>query len=350
MSDDNQLTAAQETHVRVMIWKNLAIAIVTFTTLLGSFSKCYIDSIVEDANQTIQIYEGKLDEVDKAINNKINGYEELTIGLLSDFGSQSYYVGKLRAAILKENPNANLIDISHNIKDFDIVEGGWTLYNAAKSFKEGSIFLAIVNPGANLEKSILIETKSPKYYFIGADKKLFDYVAVNFGVEKTCHISLTNKNDTFGTSTFSKIVNLLIDGQTIEKLVELNNVELSKKEFEPTLEPAINNFKKISESQVTGYICAIDKWGNLITNINADSMEDFFVKGTNYSVTIKGTTETKDTTETSFVFGKKYEDGKLKNGVILRQDEWIQVATYKKNTAKRFAIESAGGKITITKE
>ena len=343
-SKSNNLSKVQETQVRLMIWRNLAIAVATIITLLGGYTKCYFDGLASNSRSTLEKYNIEIEKIDQERKNKISGHDKITIGLITDFGSHSYYVGKLRGTILRENPHANLIDISHNIRSFDIVEGGWTLFNAAKSFKDSSIFLAIVNPGADLDKSIFIETEKPKYFFIGVDKSIFDYVAHNFGVAKSYQVTLNNQNDTFGTYTFSTIVNSLAKGKSIKTLVSENNLKPHDNKYKPKLISAINNFKEIDTDRIEGYICAIDKWGNLITNIKFDEIKnDFFEKGSLYNIEINGIKLE------SFVYGKTYEDGKGKNGVIMRQDEWVQLATFLENTSKRFLLEKAGSKFTISK-
>ena len=49
--------------------------------------------------------------------------------LTTDFGTQDYYVGALKGALLRRSPALHLVDISHDITPFDIVRGAFVLAN-----------------------------------------------------------------------------------------------------------------------------------------------------------------------------------------------------------------------------
>ena len=51
--------------------------------------------------------------------------------LLTDFGEKDHYVGALKGAIYTANPSARIESITHEISKFDIVEGAYTLAQAA---------------------------------------------------------------------------------------------------------------------------------------------------------------------------------------------------------------------------
>ncbi|MFN7266855.1 MAG: SAM-dependent chlorinase/fluorinase, partial [Bacteroidota bacterium] len=49
------------------------------------------------------------------------------VTLTTDFGTQDYYTGALKGAILSKSPDAKLVDITHEIKPYDIVQGAFVL-------------------------------------------------------------------------------------------------------------------------------------------------------------------------------------------------------------------------------
>ena len=63
------------------------------------------------------------------------------VTLTSDFGWNDYYVALIKGAILCENQDINIIDISHNINNYDIVQGAFILKNSYKSFPKGTIHI-----------------------------------------------------------------------------------------------------------------------------------------------------------------------------------------------------------------
>ena len=94
------------------------------------------------------------------------------ICILTDFGDRDIYVSSMKAVILSINPCARIVDISHNIPRGDIQTASFEIENIFTLFPEGTIFLAVVDPGVGSKrKGIIIVSK--KYIFIGPDNGIF---------------------------------------------------------------------------------------------------------------------------------------------------------------------------------
>lgn len=63
------------------------------------------------------------------------------VALLTDFGLSDNFVGVMKGAILKINPNVNIVDISHNICPQDVFGAAFLLKGTYKYFPRGTIFL-----------------------------------------------------------------------------------------------------------------------------------------------------------------------------------------------------------------
>ena len=61
----------------------------------------------------------------------------------SDFGLNDYYVALIKGSMLSENPSLNIIDISHNINNYDIVQAEKKKKNPFESFPKGTRFIKI---------------------------------------------------------------------------------------------------------------------------------------------------------------------------------------------------------------
>ena len=94
------------------------------------------------------------------------------ITLTTDFGLTDYYVGVVKGAMLCQNPTLNIVDISHNVKTYDIVQASFIIKNTYKSFPKGTIHVVSVNNFINTQKSF-IAIYHKGYYFIGPDNGLF---------------------------------------------------------------------------------------------------------------------------------------------------------------------------------
>ena len=193
------------------------------------------------------------------------------ITLLTDFGTEDSYVGAMKGVILSINPDAIIIDISHHIPPQDIMSGAFVLSQSAPFFPKGTVHIAVVDPGVGgKRRSILIETE--RYFFIGPDNGIFDIALQREKVKQKIH--LTNKNyflgyisSTFhGRDMFSPVaayLSLSIDPSLFGKKVKrLTSLDVKK--------PFAKNGK------ITGRIIHIDRFGNLITNIDKDLLDRVF--------------------------------------------------------------------------
>ncbi len=69
------------------------------------------------------------------------------IALLTDYGDQDFFAASLKAVILSIQPAANIVDISHHVRSFDVHEGAFLLSGCFRFFPAGTIFVVVVDPG-----------------------------------------------------------------------------------------------------------------------------------------------------------------------------------------------------------
>src|SRR5580698_10812564 len=97
------------------------------------------------------------------------------ITLLSDFGVADHYVASMKGVILSICPNANLIDITHEVTPFAIPEAAYTLAQAWQCFPKGTIHLAVVDPGVgSTRRPIVAEVAGHR--FVAPDNGLLSMV------------------------------------------------------------------------------------------------------------------------------------------------------------------------------
>jgi len=187
-----------------------------------------------------------------------------TIALLTDFGLADNYVGIMKAVILNINPNAIIVDISHAVPPQNIRQGALTLKSAYRFFPAGTIFLGVVDPGVGSKRNAVI-IKTNKYIFVGPDNGIFSPV-----VEQEGHTTVyTITNDHY----FLKPVSNTFHGRDIfapaaahiSKGVALAKFGRRQKGYVqlPLSKPFVDRRSKM----VKGEVMDIDRFGNLITNI-----------------------------------------------------------------------------------
>lgn len=94
------------------------------------------------------------------------------ITLTSDLGLRDHYVASVKAAILGNAPQANIVDISHDVRPFDIHGAAFMLRSVWQQFPMGTVHVIGINPELTSEQShIVIHYMS--HYFVGADNGVF---------------------------------------------------------------------------------------------------------------------------------------------------------------------------------
>ena len=194
------------------------------------------------------------------------------ITLLTDFGVADYFVAAVKGVILAANPAANIVDITHDIPPQDIEAAAFTLLAACSSFPQGTIHVAVVDPGVgSLRKPILI--KLGEAFFVGPDNGIFSYVCERYeylGVAPEV-FQLTNAeyfrqpvSATFnGRDVFAPVAAALSNGITPAELgISLSNIVRL-----PALQPTTSR-----EGKLLGRIIHIDRFGNCVTNITQSDL------------------------------------------------------------------------------
>ncbi|NPA04929.1 MAG: SAM-dependent chlorinase/fluorinase [Crenarchaeota archaeon] len=110
------------------------------------------------------------------------------IGLLTDFGVKDVYVAAMKAVILSINPDAKIVDITHEVPKFSIRSGAFMLMGVYRYFPEGSVFVVVVDPGVGGgRRALLVVTHN--YFFIGPDNGVLLPAAEEDGVEAVYELS-----------------------------------------------------------------------------------------------------------------------------------------------------------------
>ncbi|BBA79143.1 hypothetical protein RGRSB_0578 [cyanobacterium endosymbiont of Rhopalodia gibberula] len=201
------------------------------------------------------------------------------IALLTDFGLQDGYVGIIKGVIHCINPYLTVIDIAHEIDPQNIAAGRFCLMNAYPFFPNGTVYVAVIDPGVGSRRRG-VAIQFPQGYLVGPDNGLFGGVLSLS--EAIAAVELTNPNywrvgdpsSTFhGRDIFASVGAHLASGISLNALgTSISPDSLIKFPLKEVI---------ITANHVHGYIQYIDRFGNLITNILGE-----LVRGHNWSVEI----------------------------------------------------------------
>ncbi len=193
------------------------------------------------------------------------------VTLTTDFGQTDHYVGTMKGVILGRCPDAQLVDISHEVARFSVHAGAYTIGQAAAYFPSGTVHLVVIDPGVGTErKPLLVEAIGQ--YFIAPDNGVLSFILArdpNATAREILNrdLWLPSPSATFhGRDVFAPAAGALAArtagpqgvGPLIEQPVLL-----------PQLEP-----RQIEPGLWEGTVLSVDYFGNVITNFKATGLQD----------------------------------------------------------------------------
>lgn len=196
------------------------------------------------------------------------------ITMTTDFGHKGPFAAVMRGVILCRNPNAQVVDLAHDIPPQWPPEAGFWMSRSYQFFPPGTIHLGIVDPGVGTEREILI-VEHDGHVFMAPDNGLLGQLLEHAEAPKVWNLDVTQleslhlakPSDTFhGRDIFAPVAAELTAGN-----VSLTQVGRAVQ----TWAPGWIDEPEVIANKVTGTIVTIDAFGNLISNIDAALIRDF---------------------------------------------------------------------------
>jgi len=190
-----------------------------------------------------------------------------TILFLSDFGVVDDSVAICKGVMLSVAPQARVVDITHEVRPYSILDGARFLAGVAPYYPPGTVMVAVVDPGVGSKRrSIVVKTRKGQF-IVGPDNGLLTLVEQQDGIEEVREI--TNKgwmipasiSSTFhGRDVFSPVAAHLARGDDFRKVG-------------PVVTDAVRlriAAAQLADAGISGEVIAVeDPYGNLVTNVEA---------------------------------------------------------------------------------
>ncbi|UCF32967.1 MAG: SAM-dependent chlorinase/fluorinase, partial [Phycisphaerales bacterium] len=105
------------------------------------------------------------------------------VTLTTDFGTRDPYVGVMKGVILSMAPKAKVVDITHDIEAHNIAEAAFVLRSIWPWYPEGTVHVAVVDPGVGSERRVLLGRYEGRYV-IAPDNGLITLVHRSLRLEE----------------------------------------------------------------------------------------------------------------------------------------------------------------------
>jgi len=196
------------------------------------------------------------------------------IALLTDFGTRDHYAGTMKGVALGICPDATLVDITHEVPAHDVLAGALELAAAYRYFPPGTIFLAVVDPGVGSARRG-IAAEAGEYRFVAPDNGVLTLVLDDPPAKKI--VELTERryarptvSRTFeGRDRFAPAAAWLAKGIDLGALGRpagaVRRLDIPRPE--------------VGSDSLNGEVLRVDRFGNLITNIDRRTFEKFAADG-----------------------------------------------------------------------
>lgn len=184
------------------------------------------------------------------------------ITLTTDYGLKDNYVAILKGHLLNSNPSLHIVDISHNIEKYDIVQAAYLLRNSYDSFPKGSIHIASVKNYPDNRKCFLA-IRYDGHYFIGPDNGIFSLM---FGLMKGDMYELEfDIRPRFPLSAlYTKAVQHLASGRPFNEI----GIPVDAIEEKVSLKAVT------TKDQIRGSVIHVDDYENVVVNIDREKFNE----------------------------------------------------------------------------
>ena len=251
------------------------------------------------------------------------------ITLTTDFGTKDHFAAAVKGALLSEIEEAKVVDISHNIAPFSILEAAYVIQNAFESFPVGSIHIIGVDSEISEEnKHIVVQLND--HYFICANNGIMSMICSEINPQKIVEINIHDKISTSFPvlDVFVKVAAHIARGGTLEVVGKIITEIKPIKNIVPIV--------KDDGAQMIGNVIYVDHYGNVITNIKKRFFESV-QKGRRFEISARNHkfktihNHYSDIVDFTIPVDKRNDEGR--GLVVFNSSDYLEIAMYKSNKA-----------------
>lgn len=196
------------------------------------------------------------------------------ITLTTDLGTKDFFLGALKGAIYSQIPSTTVVDITHQIEPFNLIQASYIIRNAYHHYPNETIH--IIGISVDMNKHIRhLALMVDGHYFIGTDNGIFSLL-FDKKPDKIVELNINQDTDSLNfpaKDIFVKAACHLARGGTLEVIGK----EVTGFKEVAMLRPVVQ------DAVIKGSVIYIDSYGNAITNITRSFIKEAG-KGKEYKV------------------------------------------------------------------
>ncbi|MCK0131196.1 SAM-dependent chlorinase/fluorinase [Flavobacteriaceae bacterium F08102] len=259
------------------------------------------------------------------------------ITLTTDYGLKDHYIGTLKGAIYQELENVQIVDVTHKISPFNIIEAAYILKNSYASFPKGTVHII------DVDSELSVDNKHTAFhlddhYFVCPDNGIISLITNDIKPKKIVEINLHKRLEanTTAQQIFVKTACHISRGGS------LDIVGNSLREFKhlQQIQPHVND----ARNKIVGSVIYIDNYGNVISNISKKLFQEVG-KGRPFELQIRKFTFNRvyknynDIVNYTLPKAKRQDDGRRL--LLFNSANYLEIALYRSN------LTTVGGASTL---
>ena len=194
------------------------------------------------------------------------------ITLTTDFGSQDHYVGAIKGVILSINPEVEIVDICHDLRAYDVLEGAFAIAQVYRYFPPRTIHLVMVDPGVGSSRRPIL-VAADRYHFVAPDNGVLSLVYAREESVLVRHIAASHYYLEPVSQTFHA-------RDIFAPIAAWLSRQVEPEKFGDPIEDYIRFHtpqpKKVNERLLKGMVLRVDRFGTLTTNFTPADLPQLF--------------------------------------------------------------------------
>jgi len=184
------------------------------------------------------------------------------VTLTTDWGIRDHYAAAFKGRLLSHIPGVQVVDISHSISPFDVLQASYILQNAYHHFPQGTIHYSGIKGKANTPPELLI-VECEGHFFVGTDSGLFSLVLG----DKPKKIFVMAGNSHFNTATWGLLVLDCL------KRLSQNEQPSGFAEERAGISQVFYPQPMVNADSIRATVIFVDEFENLVLNVNEELFE-----------------------------------------------------------------------------
>jgi len=204
------------------------------------------------------------------------------ITLTTDFGTNDHFVGAVKGVMLDIVPEAAIVDITHAIQAYDVLDGAIAISQTYSYFPTGTVHMVVVDPGVGTTRRPIIAS-SDGYHFVAPDNGVLSMV---YAKEERIHVRHITSEHYFHQPVSSTFHGRDVFAPCAAYLAKLVDSHKFGDEIEDYVKFAAPRPKPNGENRMRAVVLKVDRFGNLITNITPEDIPALFAGKGGFKVTV----------------------------------------------------------------